>query len=119
MSELHKTTGTLVAVTQTELKGPKGFPMAKLALRTDKNEKGYDSLEVYSIKGDKCEEVHKQGLRSGQRVTATWVVDGNEWKDSYFEGVKLIGVKVEAGSVQQQQPAPYSDNELDADSVPF
>jgi len=121
MSELHKTTGTLVAITQTELKGPKGFPMAKLALRTDKNEKGYDSLEVYSIKGDKCEEVHKQGLRSGQRVTATWVVDGNEWKDSYFEGVKLIGVKVEAGSVQQQAPqsAPYSDNELDSDSVPF
>lgn len=120
MSELHKTTGTLVAVTQTELKGPKGFPMAKLALRTDKNEKGYDSLEVYSIKGDKCEEVHKQGLRSGQRVTATWVVDGNEWKDSYFEGVKLIGVKVEAGSVhQQQQLAPYSDNVLDSEEVPF
>jgi len=59
-------------------------------------------------------------LRSGQRVTATWVVDGNEWKDSYFEGVKLIGVKVEAGSVQQQQQlAPYSDNVLDSEEVPF
>lgn len=121
MSELHKTTGTLVAVTQTELKGPKGFPMAKLALRTDKNERGYDSLEVYTIKGDKCEEIHKQGLRKDQRITVTWVLDGNEWQDNFYEGVKLIGVKAEAGSVQQpqQQPAPYSDNELDADSIPF
>ena len=121
MSELHKTTGTLVAITQTELKGPKGFPMAKLALRTDKNEKGYDSLEVYTIKGDKCEEIHKQGLRKDQRITVTWVLDGNEWQDNFYDGVKLIGVKAESGTVHQQaQPAPFHpDNELDSDYVPY
>ena len=60
----------------------------------------------------------------GDRVVVSWDYNGREWQGKWFADAIAwkIEVQGQAGSVQQQaqqQPTPYSDNELDSEEVPY
>ena len=100
----------------TELVGQNGLPKRTLVIEVQDGQ--YKKSQPFVLLKERAE---KANYIPGQQVTVGADNPGREWNSKWFADATAWKVEVQAGSVQQQAPqsAPYSDNELDADSVPF
>jgi len=112
----YQSTGTVVHLSPIEHVGQNGLAKRQLVIEVQDGQ--YTKTQPFTLLKERAEQANYQ---TGQQVTVSWDYKGREWQGKWFADAIAWKVEVQgqAGSVQQQQPAPYSDNELDADSVPF
>ena len=114
----YQSTGEVIALTPIEHVGQNGMPKRQLVIKFHDGQ--YEKVQPFTLLKERAEMCKAQ---VSNRVVVSWDYNGREWNGKYYADAVAWKVEVQgqAGSVQQpsQQPAPYSDNELDADSVPF
>ena len=112
----YQSTGEVIALTPIEHVGQNGMPKRQLVIKFQDGQ--YEKVQPFTLLKERAEMCKAQ---VGSRVVVSWDYNGREWNGKYYADAVAWKVEVQgqAGSVQQAQPAPYSDNELDADSVPF
>ena len=108
--------GEVIALTPVEHVGNDGMAKRQIVIQT--NDGRYDNIQPFTLLKERAE---KCSATVGSRVIVSWDYKGREWKGRYYADAVAwkIELATQAGSVQQQQPASYSDNELDSDSVPY
>ena len=112
----YTSTGEVIALTDIELVGANGMPKRQIVIKLENDR--FDTIQPFTLLKDKAENCPAQ---VGQTVLVSWDYKGREYNGRYYADAVAwkIEVQGQSGSVQQQQPVPYSDNELDSDSVPF
>ena len=113
----YTSTGEVIALTPIEHVGQNGMPKRQLVIKT-KDDK-FDKTQPFTLLKERAEMCKAQ---VGDRVVVSWDYNGREWNGKWFADAIAWKVEVvgQAGSVQQQQPAPFHpDNVLDSEEVPF
>ena len=111
----YQSTGRVIALTPIEHVGQNGMAKRQIVIKT-KDDK-FDKVQPFVLLKERAEMCKAQ---VGDRVVVSWDYKGREWNGKYYADAVAWEVEI-SGSLQQkaQRPAPYSDNELDSDSVPF
>ena len=113
----YTSTGMVVHLSPTELVGQNGLPKRTLVIEVQDGQ--YKKSQPFVLLKERAE---KANYIPGQQVTVHWDYQGREWNGKWFADAIAWKVEVQgqAGSVQQQQPAPFHpDNKLDSEEVPF
>jgi len=113
----YTSTGEVIALTPVEHVGSNGMSKRQIVIKT-KDDK-FDKVQPFVLLKERAE---KCSATVGSRVVVSWDYNGREWNGKYYADAVAWKVEVvgQAGSVQQQQPAPFHpDNVLDSEEVPF
>ena len=112
----YQSTGEVIALTPVEYVGQNGMPKRQLVIKFQDGQ--YEKVQPFTLLKERAEMCKAQ---VGSRVVVSWDYNGREWNGKYYADAVAWKVEVQgqAGSVQQAQPAPYSDNELDSEEVPY
>jgi len=114
----YTSTGEVIALTPIEHVGNNGMAKRQLVIKFKDGE--YEKIQPFALLKDRAEKCTAQ---VGNRVVVSWDYNGREWNGKYYADAVAwkIEVQGQAGSVQQQAPAPqgYSNNPPVADTPPF
>lgn len=116
----YEYTGIVEEVYNTRIVGSKGFQLRDIVLGEDvgSNTK-YPNHIKFTVKGDKVTTL--DGVKKGDRVKATFAVDGRRWDGpkgtQYFTDLVMVNFAILAAAAEQEAAAAYSpDGEED---LPF
>jgi|DEB0MinimDraft_10_1074344.scaffolds.fasta_scaffold60029_1 hypothetical protein len=113
----YQSTGKVKALTPIETVGNGHSKRTIVISETNGQYTNDKAIELFGELADKT------NVSPGQEATVTWFLKSNFYEPTGRWYSSASGLKVEvqgqAGSVQQQQPAPYSENELDSEEVPY
>ena len=112
----YTSTGEVIALTPIEHVGQNGMAKRQLVIKFKDGE--HEQIQPFTLWRERAE---KCLATVGSRVVVSWDYKGREYHGKYYADAVAWKVEVQgrAGSVQQQQPVPYSDNELDSEEVPY
>jgi hypothetical protein len=122
---IHKETGTVIFVGQTQTIGSKGFEKRSFVIE-EENSKGFTEQMAFEFHGDGC--VKLNDIREGDRVEVSFVVKSREWKENWYTNCKALYVKREGAdqsrpgeAKQEQQTAGAESSDIDEmeDNLPF
>lgn len=110
----YTSTGEVIALTPIEHVGQNGMPKRQLVIKT-KDDK-FDKTQPFTLLKERAEMCKAQ---VGDRVVVSWDYNGREWNGKWFADAIAWKIEVQAGSVQQQQPAPFHPDNDEEESVPY
>ena len=113
----YTSTGEVIALTPVEHVGQNGMAKRQIVIKTrDGDHEQIHPFLLWRERAEKCT------TPVGSRVIVSWDYKGREYHGKYYADAVAWKIEVvgQAGSVQQQQPAPFHpDNVLDSEEVPF
>ena len=112
----YQSTGEVIALTPIEHVGQNGMPKRQIVIEVQDGQ--YTKTQPFTLLKERAEQANYQ---TGQQVTVSWDYKGREWQGKWFADAVAWKVEVQgqAGSVQQQQPAPFHPDNDEEESVPY
>jgi len=112
----YTSTGEVIALTPIEHVGSNGMAKRQIVIKT-KDDK-FDKTQPFTLLKERAEMCKAQ---VGNRVVVSWDYNGREWNGKWFADAIAWKVEVQgqAGSVQQQQPAPFHPDNDEEESFPY
>jgi hypothetical protein len=108
----YTSTGEVMALTPIEHVGSNGMAKRQLVIKFKDGQ--YEKVQPFTLLKERAE---RCSATVGSRVVVSWDYNGREWNGKYY--ADAVAWKVEVIGQAGSQPAPYSDNELDSEEVPF